>query len=544
MSRRDTRCEPDLNQDFDQKLAAYLGRHGVILDRRGFLRLVAGTSAAVWARPCDHVLAQEGNATFAFGLDGDAASLEPALAYDSASLPVVCQITEGLLMFDQEGALMPLLAEQWDQPDPLTYIYRLRQGVRFHDGTMMTSADVVASIARVRDLEVASPMAWMYEAVEAVDAPDDQLVRITLTSPSALFRYVPAVSAGHVVSKAAIETYGPDLGRNPVGTGPYRFVAWDAGSQIELEKYPDYWQAGKPFFARVVFKVVPEATTRTAGLRSGDIQAEAVIPADQIPVLRELPNVALQETIGYGIYAFAFRTDQPPFDDLKVRQAVARAIDVEAIMTNIVKEAGVRSNATTVPPTMPGSASHILAPVPYDLTEAKRLLAESSQANGFAVALTVSNFEEAVAEAVYIQEALQELGIEVEVVELPWEQMVGVYQSGDYEGMISFGWFGDFPDASGMLLPIFHSKNVPPQPNVAYYANPEVDALLDASEAEQDAEKRLEMLVKAQELIAADEPLVWVNHPKQFWPMARDVTGYEVSPLWAWDAFTRELKPA
>ena len=544
MSQRDVPRKPDLNHNFDQTMATYLGRHGVIVDRRGFLRLVTGASAVIWARPSAHALAKEGASTFAFGLDGDAASLEPALAYDSASLPVVCQISEGLLMFDQEGTLLPLLAEEWEQPDPLTYIYHLRQGVPFHDGTVMTSADVLASIARVRDPEVASPMAWMYDAVEIVEAPGDHTVRITLTSPSALFRYVPAVSAGHVVSSAAIETHGTNLGRNPVGTGPYRFITWDAGSQIELEKHPDYWQAGKPYFEKVIFKVVPEASTRTAGLRTGDIQAEAVVPADQIPVLQALPNVTLQETIGYGINCIAFRTDQPPFDDLRLRQAVGRAIDVEAIMTNIVKEAGIRARATTVPPTMPGSASDVLSPVPYDLAEAKRLLAESAEPAGFKTTLTVSTFEEAVAEAVYIQEALQELGIEVELVQLPWEQIVGVYQSGDYEGMIYFGWFGDFPDASSMLLPIFHSKNVPPQPNVAYYTNARVDALLDASEVEQDLEKRLEMLVEAQKLIAADEPVVWLNHPKQFWPMAKDVTGYEVSPLWGWDAFTRDLKPA
>jgi peptide/nickel transport system substrate-binding protein len=544
MNRRGTQREPDLEHGFEAQMAAYLKQRGTTLDRRDFLRLATGASAVAWARPVGRVLAQEDNATFAFGLDGEPASLEPALSYDSVSNPVVCQISEGLLMFDREGALLPLLAEEWEQPDPLTYVYRLRQGVTFHDGATMTSADVVASIARVRDPEVASPMAWMYDAVDNVEAPDEGTVRITLKSPSALFRYVPAVTAGHVVSKAAIEMYGAELTRNPVGTGPYRFVAWDAGSQIELEKNPDYWQAGKPSFERVVFKIVREGTARTAGLRTGDIQAEAIVPADQIPVIRELPNVAMQETVGYGIDAIAFRTDQPPFDDRKVRQAVARAIDVEAIMANIVKEAGVRSRATTVPPNMPGSASDVLTPVPYDLAEARRLLAESAHPNGLATTLTVSTLEDWVAEAVYVQEALQELGIEVEVVQLPWEEVVGIYQSGAYEGMIFFGWFADFPDASAMLLPIFHSKNVPPQPNVSYYTNPRVDELLDASEVEQDPEKRLGMLVEVQELIAADEPVVWLSHPKQFWPMAKAVTGYEVGPLWGWDAFARDLKPA
>ena len=124
LSRRDAQDELDLSHDFDRKVAPYLCRHGVSVDRRGFARLAAASSAAVWA--CPGADAQAGTTTFAFALDGDAASLEPALAYASTCLPVVCQIAEGLLMFDQEGALLPLLAEQWDHPDPLTYIYAYR----------------------------------------------------------------------------------------------------------------------------------------------------------------------------------------------------------------------------------------------------------------------------------------------------------------------------------------------------------------------------------------------------------------------------------
>ena len=128
-------------------------------------------------------------------------------------------------MFTPDGGLEPLIAEKFDQPDEVTYVYTLRDGVVFSDGTPVTIDDVVASIARVRDPEVAGPLAWMYDVPEAtVERTDDKTITITLTTPSALFRYVPATTAGHVIPAAAIEQYGLDLLRNPIGTGPYKFV--------------------------------------------------------------------------------------------------------------------------------------------------------------------------------------------------------------------------------------------------------------------------------------------------------------------------------
>src|SRR3712207_3271374 len=205
MNRRDVERKLDFNQDFDPKMVAYLSRHGVMVNRRGFLGLTAGASLGVWTRSGIRALAQEGTSTFAFGLDANVSSLEPALSYDVTSNSVVCQISEGLLRFDATGQLHPLLAERWEHPDPLTYVYTLRQGVTFHDGATLTANNVLASIDRVRDPEIGSPMAWMYDAVETVTATDERTVMITLASPSALFQYVPAVTAGHVVSRAAIE---------------------------------------------------------------------------------------------------------------------------------------------------------------------------------------------------------------------------------------------------------------------------------------------------------------------------------------------------
>jgi len=549
----------DPGQAFDQRMAAYLTElRAQAMSRRGFLRFsaTAGAAAAVGlaggataeARPFLpglSVLQQDGG-SLTFGLEGDVRGLEPALSYDFTANPVVCQISEGLLMFDAKGALQPLLAEKWEQPDPLTYIYTLRQGLTFHDGSPVTVDDVVASIARVRDAEVAGPLAWMYDTPGAtVERTDDKTITIKLKTASALFQYVPATTAGHVIPKAAIDKFGLDLLRNPIGTGPYTFVKWDAGSQIELKKNPEYWQAGKPAFETVVFKIIEEGTTRVTALKNGEINAMTAVPPDQIDVVKGFDTTTFQEVVGYTINGIVLRTDKPPFDDVKIRQAVSYAVDIDAIMTNIVKETGVRSRNTPVPPDMPGSAAKELEPIPYDLEKAKQLMAESSQPDGFKTKLSVIAPSDIwVPQAIAVQEALKELKIEVEIDQLPYADIITLQQAGDYEGMMSFQWGSDFPDAAGNLIPLFSSKNFPPQNNHAFYKDESVDAALDASEAELDPEKRRQLLVDAQKTISAAQPWIFFEHFKWYLPITKGLTGYQVTALWYWDGFTRDLKPA
>jgi peptide/nickel transport system substrate-binding protein len=541
---------------FDLEMAGYLNDIRTrVMHRRGVLKLAGaaagaaalsgGVGPACWIMPGVSVLAQD-ETTVVFGLEGDVRGLEPALSYDFTANPVVCNISEGLMKFTPEGELEPLLAESFEQPDELTYVYTLREGVTFSDGSPMTADDVVASIARVRDPEVAGPLAWMYDTPEAtVEKTDDRTITITLATPSALFRYVVATTAGHVIPAAAIEEYGLDLLRNPIGTGPYTFVKWDAGSEIELAKNPTYWQEGKPHFERFIYRIVEEGTTRITGLKNGELSMITAVPPDQLETVAGMENVNLQEVVGYTINQVTLRNDQPPFDDVNIRKAVNHAIDLQAIMEAIVGDTGVQARNTTVPPNMPGSASEELEPVPYDIDKAKELMAASAMPDGFATKLHVIAPNDIwVPQAIAIQEALKEINIEVEIVQMPYADMITLQQAGDYEGMMNFQWGSDFPDAAGNLIPLFLSTSLPPQNNHYYYNNPEVDRLLNDSEKELDQEKRLEMLKEAQRLISADQPGIFLEHFKWFLPMSTSLAGYTLAPLWYWDSFGRDLVPA
>lgn len=555
-------AEPrDPGREFDKQMASYLaGLRQTWTSRRGFMRLAAGSAgaAALTAAlggpsrasssqvvPGLHLLAQD-ETSVVFALEGDVRGLEPALSYDFTANPVVCNISEGLMMFTADGGLEPLVAEKFDQPDELTYVYTLRDGVKFSDGTPITADDVLASIARVRDPEVAGPLAWMYDGPEAVvEKTDEKTITIKLATPSALFRYVTATTAGHVIPAAAIEEFGPDLLRNPRGTGPYQFDSWDAGSEIALTRNPNYWQEGKPHFENLTFKIVEEGTTRVTGLKNGDLDMFTALPADQIGTVAGFDNANLQDVVGYTINFMALRMDSPPFSDVNIRKAVAHAVNVAEIMTAIVGDTGVQSRNTSVPPNMPGSAADELEPVPYDLDKAKELMAASSMPDGFSTKINVIAPNDIwVPQSIAIQEALKELNIDVEIVQMPYADMITLQQAGDYEGIMNFQWGSDFPDAAGNLIPLFLSTNTPPQNNHFYYNNPEVDKLLNDSEAELDTEKRTQMLKDVQKLISEDQPAIFLEHFKWFLPMSARLAGYTLSPLWYWDSIGRDLAPA
>jgi peptide/nickel transport system substrate-binding protein len=521
------------------------------LSRRGLLKAgagLAGAGAMMAAMPSIlpgiGVLAQDGE-TLTFGLESDPRAVEPALGYDFTANVVICNITEGPMMVDPSGALQTLLAESFEQPDQLTYIYNLRPGVKFHDGSDLTAADLIASIERVRNPAIASPMAWMFDPTESIEATGDMQVTITLAEPSGTFQYVLSTTAGHVMPKSLIDSTLDTPTQSPIGTGPYKFDSWEAGSEITLQKHDEYWQEGKPYFQTAVFKIITDPTTRSAGLSTGELQMVRDIPPDQLEVVTGIENIELLEVVGYGCEMVVMRNDQEPFTDLKVREAVSKAIDVPSILTNLYKNAAVQSNSTTVPPTMPGSAADQLSPVAFDVEAARAALAESSVPDGFDTKLLVDSENTLrVAEAQAIQQMLLEIGINVEIEQVPQADRITAFQTGEYEGMAFHEWGADFPDANGMLLPLFLSTSVPPQNNQSYYSNPEVDTLLNGAEAEADAETRTQMLIDAQKLIAADMPIIWLDHNK--WFMAKDtsLTGYTIHPLFYWDAFLRDLQKA
>lgn len=493
--------------------------------------------------------------TLTYGLPSDIIAIDPAFAYDYSTLPVVNQVTEGLLKFDKNLKLVGNLAEKWENPDPKTYIYHLRKDVKFQDGSPMTIDDVIFSMERTRDPKTASYVAWMYKNVDKIEKTDDWTVKVTLLQPDAMWRYTVATTACHVISKKYYEEHKETFGKpegGVMGTGPFKFVSWKTGSEVVLAKNPNYWdKSGGPYLDKVEFKVIPEGTTRITGLKTEQINMMIGLPLELVQVAETLDNVKVEKVDGYMTDSIHFNTKRKPFDDVKVRQALNYALDKQNIMDQIVKSTGIPAKGVPVPPAMWTFATDKweaaykeLPDYSYNMDKARKLLAESSVPNGFKAKIMVNNTTIYLNAALALQAAVKPLGIDLEIEKVTGEEVDTRLFSGAKDYDISLNrWSSDFPDPAGNLLPVFHSSFTGDGgANFANYSNPEVDKLLAEQSSLSDDERRADMMIQAEKLIAADSIWIVIDHPKQIMATTKSIEGTHISPLWVWDAFLKDVK--
>ena len=469
-------------------------------------------------------------------VEGEPTSVDPAFDYDFVSGLATSSITEPLLKFcEGDTALCPNLATDWTvSDDGMTYTLTIREGVTFHDGSPMTVEDVIFSLDRIRDPELGSYVGWMLANVADVQATDDHTVVITMSQPDALFEYALASTAAHVVSKAAVEAAGEDYGTpgvGSIGTGPFKFVEWVSGDYQKLARNDDYWDkaSGGPYLDEITIKILPEPTTRVAGLDTGEIDYLVNnVPSDQYETVQTFENVNLTFAPSYYGEWITFNTQLPPFDNVQVRQALNYAID-KAGLRALYRPDTPETKATLVYPTMWTfekdawqAAWDELPAYDYDLEKARQLLDESGvadQLNG----MTISYYEstpsiKGIAESFI--DAMAQLGITIEANKTTYQeniaQQFGAHD--DYDIFVG-SWGSDFPDPSGNLRPNFGSENiVAGGANASAYSNAEVDGLLQEQNPLIDKAERARLLIEAQRLIAEDSPIISVSNPG--WPLA------------------------
>jgi peptide/nickel transport system substrate-binding protein len=497
----------------------------------------------------------EDGGTLTFALMGDIISVDPAFSYDFTTNPVVTQITEGLLYFDKEGQLQPLLAESWENPDPTTYIYHIRDDVTFSDGSPMTVEDVIFSMERIKDPSTASYVGWMYGNVDKIEKTDEWTVKVTLKQPDTLWRYVPATTAGHVVSKAYYEANAENFGKpdgGVLGTGPFKYVEWQTGSQVVLEKNENYWDTtGGPYLDKVVFKILPEGTTRVTGLKTGQVTATIGLPLDLISVVEGMDNIKVDYVDSFLSDFIVLNMDKEPLNDVNVRKALNYALDKQKIRDQIIKNAGAPAKAVPVGPAQWvfeketwEEAYSELPDYAVDLEKAKEYLAKSSVPNGFDATITTDSDTLRLNTALALQAAVKPLGINLNIEKVTSEELNTRAFSGirDYEIMV-YVWGSDFPDPIGNLQPVFHSANRGDGgSNFANYNNPEFDKLMDEQVKLTDDTKRTDLMIQAQEMIAEDTPWIMIDHPKQILAASTDLEGYDIKGFWYWDSFTKNMK--
>jgi len=415
---------------------------------------------------------QGGSAVITF--NNDLTTLDPQIGYDWQNWTVIKSIFDGLMDYEPGTTkLTPDLAESYSiSDDGQTYTFKLRDGIKFHNGRAVTSADVKYSLERAVNPATQSPGGSYFGAIKGYDemvgsakaselsgvtTPDDETVVIALTRPDATFLHLMAINFGMVVPKEEVEKYGADFGKNPVGTGSFKFVEWTPGQQLVLERFADYFRPGVPYLDKLTFEFGQDPTVNVLRLTKGevDIVGDGIPPAQFNEIMQDAATkdlVVVGDQLHTGYVTLNVKT--PPLDNLKVRQAINMAVNKDRI-AKIINNRGVPATQA-LPPAMPGydTAQKGYA---FDPEGAKKLLAEAGLADGFATELYAMNVDPNPRIAQAIQQDLAAVGINAEIKSLAQAEVITGGGSANGVPMIWSGgmaWIADFPDPANFYYGI------------------------------------------------------------------------------------------
>lgn len=485
-------------------------------------------------------------------------SLDPAYSYDNLTNQVVNQITQGLLYFDYSGQLQPQLCSSWEAVDSTTYVYQIRDDVCFSDGSPMTMEDVLFSLNRHMDEDVASYLAWMYANVDSIEQTGDWEITVHLTEPDAAWQYAFATTAGHIISKKYYEENAEQFGQpgvGVIGTGPYVLDSWTTGSEIKLTYNENYWdKENVPQFKNIDFKIITDANTQATTLASGQADYMFDPPTEMLDTIREAENMSVEEVDGWTVLWMAMNCQSGPFSDVNVRKAVAYTLDKDSLYEGVLTENGsYAKNGMPFSSALYGSEAEswtayaeTAVDEKNDIEKAKEYLAQSAYPDGFECSLYINQDSIYNSIAVYVQSALSQIGIDVTIETKSGDEMSNIQfgSTRDYDLAI-VRWTADYPDVSGQLYPLFHSSNIAEGGgNTSCYSNPEVDALLEAEVASIDMKERTELMQQALTIIANDTPMIAFDYPYKRVAMNSELTGFEANASITWNFFAKDLKTA
>jgi len=495
--------------------------------------------------------------TFTVALSEDIRAVDPGVAWNYVTNQVTNQITEGLVTFDANNNIVPELARSWRQVDDLTYVYDVRDDIVFSDGTKMTMDDVLFSFERSKDPEGGTYFSDFFSDVESFTVNGWQFT-IKLSKPSAIFKFVPATGAGRIISKAYYQKIGAeDFGSATGGiiaTGPfvYQSKSWTSGQEITLKKNTNYWNKAKlaaNIVDTLVFRIIPEDTSRVIALQTGSVDFCVNVPVDQLDQLASDANLTLTSVPSFHQTYLALNTQRPPMNDVNVRRAISRALDIPDFQKRIIKTAGTAGTILPFGPALYGENAakwqQFLGSTQgytYDLTAARRHLASSAFPNGFTCDLIVSENSLANQRALYIQEALKAININVNIKRMSGDeqdtyQMGGVLDANgkrDYDMLIG-GWESDYPDLNGNIDTMYASSQAGEDGyNAAAYINPAIDELIESQRATIDPARRFEIQSRMMTTIANDVPYIVFDYSSRHSVLNKKYTNLAVSSSWLW----------
>ena len=516
----------------------------------------------------------------------DLRTLDPVRLNDAPSHHVVHQIYDMLVDFDSSLTLQPELAERWEvSPDGLTYTYHLRRGVRFHDsevfpggkGREMTAQDVKYCFDRILDARTGTLgntyfvgkvkgaeefYAATSDSTGKVQVPaggvsgfrvvDPYTFAIDLNVPFGAFKFYPALGYCYVYPREAVEKYGADFFRHPVGTGPFQLKSWEQNVELVLERNPNYWGRDEhgnqlPFLDRFVLSFIKQEESQLNEFREGRLEEAYRIPSasyrsvvtEQGGLTPEFAQFSLHRIPALSTQFYGMLTTHPVFQDKRVRQAFNYAVDREQLIRYVLQ--GQANGAAThglVPPSMPGYPHTQVRGYTFDLAKARALLAEAGFPNGKGFPKVDLQLNAGGGRNQLVAEAVQNmlsknLGINVGLQSLEW----GIHLDRIDNGQAAFyrlGWIADYPDAESFLN-LMYGANVPPSGaspiNSTRYRNPAFDTLFARALRVVDDAERNALYAQAEQVATDDAPLLLLFHDMDYRLVQPHVKGYSSNAM-------------
>lgn len=441
--------------------------------------------------------------TLIVAVDREPASLNPHGSNDAGTSFVTNLMYEKLVAFDEDMNLVPSLATKWETIGDTTIRFTLREDVYFHNGEHFTAHDVKYTFEQTAKSSHAAGVLGVVDA-EATTVVSDYIIDVVLKYP-----FGPAInhlahSVAAIVNQKAIEAGGANYNDNPVGTGPFRFASWKTGDSVSLISYENYWGT-KPAFENLLIRYIPEATTRAIEVETGGVDIARAVSPNAVQSLEANPDVNVLSVNILNTSYLSFNCSKAPFDNVKVRQAIATAIDADTIVNNVTFGLGQRAMSVMAPNVF--GYYNVSDVHGYNVERAKALLTEAGYPDGFSTTLVINAVNASTA-AEIIQAMLGEIGIKVEILAYDFSNWLSTIVNGQQDMYIG-GWTAVTGDADYALRLPFHSENKGSGGNRSYYSNPEVDALLDQARIEMDQSVRLDLYKQVQEILATEA--VYVN---------------------------------
>jgi peptide/nickel transport system substrate-binding protein len=436
-------------------------------------------------------------------------NLDPRVGTDAQSERIDSLLFDSLVRKDEHFNIVPAAADSWEIPDPQTYIFHLHHGIRFHDGRPLTARDVKWTLDSERDGTLVTIRGAAYKLVDRVDAPDDYTLLIHLSEPFTALLWNLTDGAFGIVPYGS----GKEFKSHPIGSGPFRFVRDDPDSQVIIERNDNYWGEHAKV-ERIRFPVVPDMTTRALELRKGsaDLTPPNALTSDMVGVLERDRNLEVLRRPGTSLAYLAFNLRDPILKDVRVRQAMAHAIDRAPMLHAFFGDRG-RLADSLLPPehwAYNGNVAHY----PYDPTLANALLDASGyprDKNGvrFHLTIKVSTAEETSRlMAVVMQQQLKKVGIALDIRSFEFALLYSDIVHGNFQ-LYNLRWVGFSNQDPDIFEDAFHSASFPPKrANRGFYSNPRVDRLLEEGHRTLDQSRRKQIYGEVQEILAQDLPYI------------------------------------